>query len=243
MGNQPDATVAGRADTIYNFIRHDILAGELLPGQRLDHRVLHRRFNVGTPLIREILQRLSAEKLVTHLPSKGYFVPPVNQTQLRDYYRWLRVILYEAIEKSVLDDGAKDEIVMPGLAEMPPVLNQQIAHQDHARICTNFAEALFLQIASALRSDVGIKLAQDLIDRTHLFRRLALEDSGYVTVEFTDLLALREAFLSREAAAAGFVLDRLLNRTQDRIPDLVMSVKEMCLEKGIVGFVQSSVGS
>ena len=60
--------------TIMLKIEDDIVSGKILPGQRLDERVLAERFGVSRTPIREALVRLSSSGLVKIRRNQGGFV-------------------------------------------------------------------------------------------------------------------------------------------------------------------------
>ena len=58
-------------DSIRRSLRHEILAGELAPGQALRQDELARRFGVSRVPLREAMSRLEAEGLVVLRPRRG----------------------------------------------------------------------------------------------------------------------------------------------------------------------------
>lgn len=90
----PDTNVPGEepglSDPIYaricQRIRSDILAGALAPGQRLKISDLTRRYGVSQMPIREALQQLQGEWLVTILPNRGASVRKVDEAFITQMY-------------------------------------------------------------------------------------------------------------------------------------------------------------
>jgi DNA-binding GntR family transcriptional regulator len=78
--NQP---VSGqRADTLteqaYRVIEEQIVTLQLKPGDILSEQMLSATFKIGRTPVREALQRLAREGLVTILPRKGILVSDIN---------------------------------------------------------------------------------------------------------------------------------------------------------------------
>jgi DNA-binding GntR family transcriptional regulator len=71
---------------ICQMIRKDILAGEFPPGSRLKISELTKRYGVSQMPIREALQQLQGEWLVTIAPNRGASVRQVDAAFIRDMY-------------------------------------------------------------------------------------------------------------------------------------------------------------
>ncbi|MCJ7594734.1 MAG: GntR family transcriptional regulator [Desulfobacterales bacterium] len=61
----------------YHFIRDDIVANRLLPGEPLNEKVLSDRLEISKTPIREAIQLLHKEGLVQIIPQKGALVAPL----------------------------------------------------------------------------------------------------------------------------------------------------------------------
>ena len=81
---------SGLSDPIYarisQRIRSDILKGTLAPGQRLKISDLTRRYGVSQMPVREALQQLQGEWLVTISPNRGASVRKVDVAFINDMY-------------------------------------------------------------------------------------------------------------------------------------------------------------
>src|SRR3990172_5019394 len=72
------------ASSVYERLRQDVLTGELLPGHKLRIDALRLRYGVGASPVREALNRLVSEGLVTLEDQKGFRVAPVSLDELRE---------------------------------------------------------------------------------------------------------------------------------------------------------------
>ncbi|HOG52465.1 MAG TPA: GntR family transcriptional regulator [Bacillota bacterium] len=77
----------------YNVIRGRILSCELQPGAPISEQDLIKELGISRTPIREALNRLEAEHLVTIYPKRGIFVTEVSIKDIMDIY-----MLREAIE-------------------------------------------------------------------------------------------------------------------------------------------------
>ncbi len=82
------------ADRIFDAIRRAILSLELEPGAALVERELAKRFGVSKSPVRDALQRLAGEGLVTQSPHRGMTVIEVDH-KLADEIFELREVLEE----------------------------------------------------------------------------------------------------------------------------------------------------
>jgi DNA-binding GntR family transcriptional regulator len=100
---RPAAAPARSADTLteraYRLIEEQIVTLRLKPGDILSEQMLSASFDIGRTPIREALQRLAREGLVTILPRKGILVSdinPRNQLLLLEVRRELERLLSRA---------------------------------------------------------------------------------------------------------------------------------------------------
>lgn len=74
-------------DDIIERVRNAILAGRIVPGQRLVANDLVEQLGVSRGSIREALQRLSAEGLIDITPNRGAMVRRLSREQVRDLFQ------------------------------------------------------------------------------------------------------------------------------------------------------------
>ena len=79
--------------TVYDALKHDILAMTLAPGEPLDETRLSHRFAMSRTPVREALVRLAAEGLVTTLPNRNTIVSPLDFSTMPTYFDAL-VLMY-----------------------------------------------------------------------------------------------------------------------------------------------------
>jgi GntR family carbon starvation induced transcriptional regulator len=102
-----------RIEATYQRIRHDIIDGELAPGERLGVDRLRARYGVGASTIREALSLLSAEALVDAEGQRGFAVAPISIDDLRDLCEARKLIEAQAVRESVRngDDDWEGDLV------------------------------------------------------------------------------------------------------------------------------------
>jgi DNA-binding GntR family transcriptional regulator len=73
-------------EQVTDFLRNEIVTGELQPGTRLVELGLCARFGVSRPVVREALRQLAAEGLVDSVPNQGTVVATLTLQSARDLY-------------------------------------------------------------------------------------------------------------------------------------------------------------
>jgi DNA-binding GntR family transcriptional regulator len=76
------ASVRSQGERAYLLIRDQIVTLKLAPGSVIEEAKLRQELGLGRTPIREALQRLAHENLVTFVPHRGTFVSDINLTDL-----------------------------------------------------------------------------------------------------------------------------------------------------------------
>jgi len=80
------------SNKIYRELRNDILTCQLTIGAELREQELAVRFGVSKSPVREALQHLVLDELVTVMPRQGYRVSPVSMTDAHDMFSFRQVL-------------------------------------------------------------------------------------------------------------------------------------------------------
>lgn len=94
-------------ERVYKTLREWIINGVLLPDERLNDVELAHHFTVSRTPVREALQMLAEQKLVTMIPSSGTYVAPIDQNDMRYVYELLGGLQSFSIE--LIIDGIHAE--------------------------------------------------------------------------------------------------------------------------------------
>ena len=87
---------------IYKELRRTIIMGHCKSGSRLIVKEIAKSYNTSVTPVRDALQMLSQEGLVTIKPRSGYYVTALTLKQLRDILDMRRILEVAAIERAVL---------------------------------------------------------------------------------------------------------------------------------------------
>jgi DNA-binding GntR family transcriptional regulator len=97
LSSSPDSTSKVR---IFRQLRRSIIMGHHRPGERLDMEELAGRFETSVTPVRDALQMLGQEGLVSIRPRSGYFVASMTVKQLRDLLDLRKILELSAVERA-----------------------------------------------------------------------------------------------------------------------------------------------
>ena len=87
------------SETIYQYLKKEIIEGRLKPKQRIIEREISKLFNVSSTPVREALYRLTAEKYLVFNARKEVFVQETTLTEVKELYEIVRILDKLALEK------------------------------------------------------------------------------------------------------------------------------------------------
>mgnify|MGYP005856055251 CR=1 FL=1 len=93
----PQSTAKNR---IYKELRRSIIVGRREPGERLSMEELAESYGTSVTPVRDALQMLSQEGLVTIRPRSGYFVTRITLKELRDLLEMREILELAAVERA-----------------------------------------------------------------------------------------------------------------------------------------------
>jgi DNA-binding GntR family transcriptional regulator len=98
MGSMPSDSTS--KEQIYHELRRSIIMGHRKSGERLEIDDLARSYATSVTPVRDALQMLSQEGLVTIKPRSGYFVTRITLKQLRDMLELRKILELAAVERA-----------------------------------------------------------------------------------------------------------------------------------------------
>lgn len=162
------------AERTVEALRADILTGALEPGEQLRQEVVAARYDVSRVPVREALQLLASEGLVSHLPNRGFFVTELSISDLLEVYRLRRILEAEAIEVAVpaLRDEDVDHLRMLAAAV------DEAAAQGDIQAITATNRRFHFAVFEAAGMPRLTKLLQQLWDASDIYRSLYFGQTG-----------------------------------------------------------------
>jgi DNA-binding GntR family transcriptional regulator len=90
------------ADRIYEELRRSVIMGHRKPGERLNLERLAEQYGTSVTPVREALQMLSQDGLITPRPHAGFYVTQVTLKELRDMLDLREVLEVASVERAVV---------------------------------------------------------------------------------------------------------------------------------------------
>jgi len=190
-----------RTSAIYERLRREIIQGTLLPGEKLRIEVLRTRYDVGGTPLREAMNRLSTEGLVTQSDQRGFRVTPVSADELLELTRtrcWINeVALRESIARG--DRNWEEHVLLSlhRLSRIPIVVDNSRMNPDWSELHRVFHAALLAACGSRWLMDFN----DLLFDCAERYRNL-LAVIGAVRDVHSEHRAIAEAAIERKTALA-----------------------------------------
>lgn len=149
------------ADSAYVALRRDIISGALVPGMPLRMAFLCDRYGMGMSPVREALNRLQAERLVTAISLRGFFVAPLSVDELTDTTDTRILIEGQALERSIArggDDWAEGvraalAALLDGAAQPDADRLEQLHHAFHRALVAGCGSRWLLDLFEKLYSE------------------------------------------------------------------------------------------
>lgn len=186
---RPEETFSGRA---VDVLREMVLLGQLRPGQRLNEVELANALGISRGPLREAIQRLRSEGLLTAVSGRGAYVRTFTADALRDLYEVRIALESHAVRlagEKLGPDGVKE------LRELLDAADQSVAAEH-----TYPQDLDFHQRVVALADNPALL---DTVTEIHRQIQLARWRSGHVPVRAKQALVEHRAVLDHLAAGRG----------------------------------------
>jgi DNA-binding GntR family transcriptional regulator len=202
-----DSTMTERA---YRLLEELIVTLQLPPGMILSEQMLSHRLEIGRTPIREALQRLALDGLVTILPRRGILVSEINlRTQLRllEVRRELeRLMVRGAAERATAAERAEfDQIATAMLAASRDADDLAFMRLDRQ---------LNSLIAQAARNEFAARSMSLMHGLSRRFWYQHYKEMADLPLSARLHAEVARAIAQRDAAAAAAASDRLMNYIQ-----------------------------
>ncbi|HYD69088.1 GntR family transcriptional regulator [Azospirillum sp.] len=190
----------------YRKIRADIVFGRLPPGRKLKLETMKADYGVGVSTLREILNRLSSERLVVAEGQRGFEVAPVSIANLREIADLRLLLECHALEQSFRAGDMDWESRVVAAHHRLARMEERMAADD--RSCTERWKQFDWQFHQALISACGSRMLIDahaaVFDKYLRYQMIALSYRGDIASGEHALLL--DCAMDRDAGRACDVL-------------------------------------
>lgn len=204
------------ADRAFAALRRDVLCGEAPPGAKLKIELLQQRYGLSSSPLREALNRLVQEGLVTADERRGFRAAELSLDDLRDINHMRLLLDPEALADAIAhgDDRWEAEIVAVAyrlekvesrLGDGPVALDDE-----WGALHREFHQSLLAGCRSARQK----ALCASLFDQAERYRRFTARHRPTSRRKSSEHRRLMEATLARDAATATALLREHVRSTQ-----------------------------
>ena len=159
-------------------LRSDILNGTLAPGRQLKLDVLKDHYGFSSSPLREALNRLCAESLVSNEERRGFFVAPISIEDIQEITRLRLLLEPEALGEAIADgDDAWEAAIISAHYRLERVENRLTSQQpfildsDWAELHEEFHRALLAASTSPKLLQMRTTLFYQATRYWHLWAR------------------------------------------------------------------------
>jgi len=211
-----DESTTTLASAVYRQLRHEIIVGNLKPNTKLNIKVLCEQFGSALSPVREALNRLAPEGLVTQIDNRGFVVAPVSIAESTDLTMarcWTNEIaLRDAIANG--DETWEEALVVAlhRLTRTPRGETDVAQHRVWSQVHRDFHAALI----AACRSQWILRYCDDMFLAAERYRHIARR-SGQRQFNKDSHGAIVDAAIERKADEAVELLNQHFRRTAELV--------------------------
>ncbi len=205
----PDPLPAGATQRIVDSITTAIVERRLMPGTKLAEQQIADIFDVSRTLVRQALNQLSRDHLVTLEPARGAFVAQPSIEEARQVFEVRKMIETAMVKQlcAVITNAQIAELRTHLKTELDAVRRTDVSGR--TRLLADFHVVL----ARMVGNDVLAELLADLLSRCSLIA-LMYQSSHSAEHSQAEHVAIVDALEQRDARAAVRLLDSHLGNVE-----------------------------
>jgi DNA-binding GntR family transcriptional regulator len=195
-------------ENAYRRIRSDIIFGRAVPGQKLKLERMKDDYGVSVSTLREILNRLTSEGLVTAEGQRGFEVAPVSAANLKEIAALRLLLETHALEQSFaagdMDWEGRVVSAHHKLASMERRMSE--GDRSQAELWKRYDWEFHQALISACGSRVLMDTHAGVFDKYLRYQMIALSYRGDIAAR--EHKTLLDCALQRDADTAKATLER-----------------------------------
>lgn len=208
---------AGTGSRVYEVLRGKATHYELRPGEHVNEVALAAELNVSRTPVREALNRLVSEGLMTVVPNKGFFRKPLDIDLIRSLFE-VRGAL-EALAVRLFCERASPEDLDRLMAQWKAV--KAIGTSLSPAGIVEHDEAFHLAIAKGSGNQEVERQIGDVNSRIRFVRQVAMETRTVRKITFVDHDAILAALFERDGEKAAVLMGHHIGLTLDDVTRIV----------------------
>ncbi len=216
-----ERVTAGATQRIVESITHAIIERRLMPGTKLAEQKIADIFKVSRTLVRQALNQLSRDKLITLEPARGARVAEPSVEEARQVFEVRNMLEAAMIRRAATELSAAQIIELRRHLDDERVAIARTDVPGRTRLLADFHVTLARMLGNAVLAD----LLADLVTRSSLIA-LMYQSAHSAEHSFEEHVAIVDALEKRDARAAVKLMQSHLHHVErnlkldPRSPDL-----------------------
>lgn len=216
---------ASLSERAFRLLRQQILHGVIRPGSKLKMDVLQREYDFSSSPLREALNRLAAEGLVTMDENRGFRAAPMSEADFRDVTAMRLLVEPAALMNSIAEASDEWEERIVATFHRLKRTEQRVPRpelwfdDDWTARHKKFHMALISQCSSPRL----FMQSWNLFDHAERYRRLCAVKRREARDTAGEHKALMEAALARDIDLAGDLIRKHIQRTSEDVHAFVLA--------------------
>jgi DNA-binding GntR family transcriptional regulator len=214
---RPRVRAADTGARVYELIRAKAASFELRPGAHVNELALASELNVSRTPVREALNRLASEGLMTLVPNKGFFRQPLDIEVIRSLFEVRMAI--ELLSVRLFVERATDNEVGALRAEWHALKPDGAAATPETIVTAD--EEFHVALARGGRNQEVVRLLGEINARIRFVRTVAMETPTFRDGAFVEHDAIIDAIATRDQDNVADLMTRHIRLTLDDVTALV----------------------
>lgn len=185
-------------DRVFEAVRKAIMEGRLAPDTRLTERELCETFDISRTVVREVVRRLEAEKLVNVIPHSGLRVARLTRKHVHEIYE-IRTELEVITVRSFLASATDDDIAVA--QEYGARLLACGANGDRVGMAETMSSFLRF-MTDVADNQIAAEMLDQLRSRVNMLRVYAMDEPGQLETGMEGVRAIIAGITARDIEAA-----------------------------------------
>ncbi len=206
---------------VYKSLRLDIVSGKIPGGTRITETAVAESLNVSRTPVREALQKLTQERLLTSIPQAGYIVEDLSDNEIQDLFTTRMEIEQVAIQKAI------ENITVEELKSLDDNLEQikaAIKSGEDFKI-TQLDLEFHNIIYKAARSKSLFRVCKNLSDLTIKYRHGLNLAPNLWTELLQQHIRIYQALISKDKQKATIAIESYAQQTTSHLIDIMKKVR------------------
>jgi DNA-binding GntR family transcriptional regulator len=209
-----------RADEVYEQLKRDIAAFELVPGDRFTENELCERLEVSRTPVRQALFRLQQEGFVEVLFRSGWRVLPFDFEQFEQLYD-LRMVLETTAAQRLCADGDRiDRALLDALAAIWTVPAAERS-DDMVQVAA-WDEQFHTSLVAAAGNAEMARVHRELTERIRIIRRLDFTQRARIEATYEEHAKILKAIQRKRGDQAAMLLRAHIETSQAEVRKITL---------------------